>query len=251
MRLCEDVQFVRWKPDFSSSGLVSPRWTKLVFDGFELCNGAESVDWLENPVQVILCEACGLSDCEVGGYVQISRLGEHILWTVPHTDPDDDFESHQYQCLPALVRLGTLLISTETWSRWCRKVRKLPVPDELPATRRTDLAAAWMREAPWSIRPLAPLDAYARLERFLLASDHGERDEALQRIESLVAWINEDPEASVPGRIVPAERVIGERETWFFDTQPLDEWTAIVHTDSGLTLSFGDSWALLPSPLVG
>jgi hypothetical protein len=57
-----------WSPDFSASGLRSPSWTRLRVDSQESCNALADVVWSLNPVQVQLCEVCGIP------WVQLGRL---------------------------------------------------------------------------------------------------------------------------------------------------------------------------------
>src|SRR5688572_22598831 len=81
MIACEDAVLETWRPDFSSSSQRDPTWTRATCFGAVLCNSLEWPEWLENPVQVCLWEACGHAGCESGGYVHVSRLGSHMLWT--------------------------------------------------------------------------------------------------------------------------------------------------------------------------
>lgn len=92
MLVCENADFDPWRPNFSSSEQPSPFWTKLICGGEQLANGLEDVDWFDEPaVQVELCESCGFGGCSSGGYVHVSRIGRHVLWTAPHVDLDNPF----------------------------------------------------------------------------------------------------------------------------------------------------------------
>src|SRR5688500_17319503 len=86
MLLCDAPEFERWKPDFSSSGQESPDWTRVTCAGELVTNALEWIDWEDLPVQAVLCEQCGVTGCELGGRVQLSRLGDHVLWTAPEID---------------------------------------------------------------------------------------------------------------------------------------------------------------------
>jgi hypothetical protein len=113
--VCASPEFVPWRPDLVSSGQPNPTWTKLVCDGVVLCNSLEWVDWVEDPVQVRICEACGIPGCEHGGYVRITRCGSHLLWTRPRVDTDDDWEPEELTLLNALEQAGAVLIPTAAW----------------------------------------------------------------------------------------------------------------------------------------
>src|SRR5690242_359655 len=86
MLLCDAPEFERWMPDFSTSGQRSPEWTRVTCGGEQITNALEWIDWDERPVQVVLCEQCGVSGCAVGGRAHVSRAGDHVLWTAPEID---------------------------------------------------------------------------------------------------------------------------------------------------------------------
>jgi len=83
MVFCSSPSFETWSPDFSSSELTNPTWTRLRLDRTELCNSLEFVDWINNPVQVQICDACGTVGCASGGYIHLSTIGEFVIWTRP------------------------------------------------------------------------------------------------------------------------------------------------------------------------
>src|SRR5437764_5581258 len=92
MLVCEAPELVPWRPDFSTSGQDDPDWTKLVCGGIELCNTLEAANWTDEwAVQVDVCDACGYIHCRSGGWVHVSRLGSHVLWTPP------DIAPHEYR----------------------------------------------------------------------------------------------------------------------------------------------------------
>jgi hypothetical protein len=74
----------QWSPDFSSSGLPNPIWTRVKFRGAELYNSLEWTEWNRNPVQVQICDTCGNARLPSGGYVHVSAVQDILLWTAPH-----------------------------------------------------------------------------------------------------------------------------------------------------------------------
>jgi hypothetical protein len=132
--ICDRVESVSWRPDFSSSGQASPDWTRLECAGEVLANGLEWVEWEDEPVQVILCEQCGCAGCAEGGRIHLSRLGDHVIWSAPHE------RNERWAPAPAVERHGAVAIPGATWDVWAR------VPRNLPATQRRDLFAAWRGE---------------------------------------------------------------------------------------------------------
>src|SRR5258708_21087094 len=83
MVFCDQPTLEKWSPDFSTSGLSNPLWTRVKYSGVELCNSLEWADWTVNPVQVQICDACGTLGCASGGYVHVSTLQDVVLWTGP------------------------------------------------------------------------------------------------------------------------------------------------------------------------
>ena len=110
MIVCEDAQLVVWRPDFSSSGqVIKPRWTKLIVDETVLGNALEWIDWRDDPVQVTLCEECGIGHCSSGGYVHVSRIGRDLLWTRPQLVNRDERDEWEHAVLPTLRQGGPIL----------------------------------------------------------------------------------------------------------------------------------------------
>src|SRR4051794_12207457 len=116
MRFCDQPVFERWSPDFSSSGLANPVWTRAKCDGSELCNSLEWTDWEDDPVQVQLCDACGTPGCASGGYARISALAGFVLWTPPRLhDNKEQFDFRMFSA-NALEKFGSILISPRGWA---------------------------------------------------------------------------------------------------------------------------------------
>jgi len=84
MVLCDQPIIEKWSPDFSTSGVPDPHWTRLRHGQTVLCNSLEWIEWSGNPVQVELCDACGTVGCASGGYVHVSAFGNVVLWTMPN-----------------------------------------------------------------------------------------------------------------------------------------------------------------------
>jgi hypothetical protein len=201
MLLCDAPESERWTPDFSSSGQRPTEWTRVTCDGLQLINGCEWVDWDADPVQVVLCEACGITDCESGGYVRVTRLGDHVLWTAPVVA--DEWDRRQYETTQAVRAAGAVAIPAVVWATW----PGVPAPASLPAARRADLRAAWEASAP----PRA--DA--------IASDAGSLEDAFALVDAAARWFDGDAEARA---LVPAGRGV---VTLFYESPRFTEWTPV------------------------
>ena len=130
VHICEDAVVERWNPDFSSSGQRSPIWHRVVCGQRVITNSLEWVGWGGNPVQVILCDACGHPGCASGGYVHLSRLAEYVLLTSPQTDASCTEMSSELA--PRFLRtLGAIAIDGTTWNNWSDGVPQLVKSEQL------------------------------------------------------------------------------------------------------------------------
>src|SRR5262245_3089002 len=176
MIACDDAVLEQWHPDFSSSGQSNPSWTRATCCGVLLCNSLEWAHWLENPVQVVLCDACGHAGCASGGYVHISRLGDHLLWTRPQINESDTWEQDQYHPAWPLRRFGAVILTLRTWARWREVVSDLPAPDQLPAASGRELLNAWLLSMRGEYRVASASELIPSLRERVLASDSFEAE---------------------------------------------------------------------------
>lgn len=219
MLVCDAPEFVRWRPDFSSSGQSAPDWTQVRCDGHQLTNGAEWVEWDENPVQVVLCEECGYVHCAMGGYVHASRVRDHVLWTPPRLPVTDDEEHdrEEYAASATLQAYGAVAIPAAVWATW----PAARVIDALPRTRRSDLLAAWRAAAP------PREDA--------IGTDLGLLEDAFAAVDAVERWFAAEPEAVVDALVPLGEGGV----TVFYDRPRFTEWTPAVRVGDAVLPVFG------------
>jgi hypothetical protein len=254
--ICTDPEFVAWRPDFSSSEQASPQWTRLLCGGVQLTNAIDAVDWLgEWPaVQVELCESCGFAGCESGGYVHVSRLEGDVLWTPPHIDLGDPFETYQYRPSDPVRQHGGVAIPIEDWEAWRRQVPELPPADDFAPTLRRDLLAAWRGEAQIFGRFDSPDDLVEFARRHVVAADPSSVEDALVQLDAVASWLQREPDAAVEGALVGAPASGAGVETLYldvpdtFDRDVLREWRATASIDGAATLVVGGGLVLVPPP---
>lgn len=253
--VCANAEFIPWRPDFSSSQQASPYWTKLICGAEQLSNSIDAVDWFDDPaVQVELCESCGLAGCASGGYVHVSRLGRHLLWTPPHVDLNDPFESYQYRPSKPLRRYGGIAIPLDEWERWRRQFVNLPPADAFAQAARRDLLAAWRGEA----QIFREFDDPTRLVQLVreraVAADPSSVDQALADVEAIADWLTAAPDTPVKGELVS---LLGEEavvETIYldvpdtFDRPHLREWSGAARIAGKVSPVFGGQLVLAPAP---
>ena len=69
--------------DLSSSGQQGLTVSQLFADGVELINALELVDWDEEKIQFLICEACGSTNCKPGDWVSLRKSDSLILILPP------------------------------------------------------------------------------------------------------------------------------------------------------------------------
>ena len=244
MILCDRATLQAWTPDFSPSEQASPRWTRLVCDGLELCNSMEGTEWCDAPAQVIVCDACGCPGCASGGYVHISRLGRSLLWTTPEVNRADDFERTNYHAPPALAGRGCAVIPLRRWSAWRRRFANLPEAASFPRTRRIDLAQAWAMEGRAPGRGV--LDRLAPVLRH--GPDETEARESVAALRRLLGWVRSSPDQPVEGRLDGESAIPASVERLPVEVPglPAEAWPSLARWGGAVTFAFGDGLVYVP-----
>jgi len=222
-------------------------WTRAHSGGFLLTNSVEWVEWSDNPVQVIICAACGYSHCASGDYVHISRLGDLVLWSVPQFDESDEWMASQYTPPAAVRRFGAIGVPESEWRRLHALSDRVPSSQAIaPATRRA-LADSWRLSAQGPARAERLESVLPTLRRQLRATDSLAPDGAIERLEPLVAWLAEDPEAPVEGRICRAGSVGATVTTLSFDGSREHDWPALAFVASQPVLALSRDLVFIPA----
>lgn len=227
MKICSDIALEKWTPDFSSSGQVSPTWTRSLCEKVEFFNSLEWIAWTDNPVQVVLCDACGHEGCAAGGYVHVSRLGDFVLWTRPQVDAEGSWEATQYEAAWPLKRFGAIAIPKRAWDEW-RMISSLPQIDAFTPANGGAIFDAWFLAPARSRRidEIVPM-----LKDGLLGCDSLELTDATERV---ARWIErlKDRSASFANASLRSPTAIGARiETLYFDGPADEDWPALAITD--------------------
>ena len=239
MLVCEAPELVSWRPDFSSSGQADPSWTKLVCGGEEICNTLEGANWTDTwAVQVEVCRECGYVGCSSGGWVHVSRLGGHLLWTPAEIDLDDQDADWEYRPPTYLRDQGAVAIPIDRWDRWRSSFRDLPAAPAFQPTRRGDLGRAWQQP-----------------ERFdLLAAESETMEEAAVHLRAVADWLAVG-DLPVEGELVHAAALGARLETLYvdvpdaFDRPQLREWRPYAVAEGGLAPAFDGGWTIDPAPI--
>jgi len=227
MLVCDKWTIETWQPDFSSSGLASPTWTRVRSNGVELCNSLEWIEWRDNPVQVQTCDACGTTGCASGGYVHLSVIQDLVLWTTPQIKVNE-VGSPGYFSATAPARFGALEFPRDTWESFRTAANQIPEIGTFEHANRRAIIDAWVQGPgrPKALDRLLPM-----LRARLLAVDTLEIADALHWIEYWLRWFEEDTDNPVKGTLVSQvpEMPI---ETLYFDGPRDEDWPALAkHRD--------------------
>jgi len=243
MKVCSDISLETWRPEFSSSGQANPTWTRIRCLGNELCNSLEWAEWAENPVQVVLCDACGSVGCASGGYTHVSQLDDFILWTTPQIAASDDWTTSRYAPASALAQLGAIAIAKSTWELWKVRVSQLPDVSVFSKANGAALADAWRLGPgrPRSIEDLVPM-----LRARLLGCDTMEPREAIDRVQRWIERLAADAATPVAGVLRPPQEVGAQIEILYFDGPTEQDWPALAIRGSADFLLLDREHAYVP-----
>ncbi len=147
MFFCDNPTLEIWNPDFSTSGLPSPTWTRVKYGGVELCNSLEWTHWATNPVQVQICDVCGTAGCASGGYVHVSALGEIVLWTMPRREMSDAIEGKLFEA-SGVARRGAIAFPNSVWTSLHAAALEVPETAVLPRSDGESICDAWIVNPP-------------------------------------------------------------------------------------------------------
>ncbi len=244
MVFCSSPQIQTWTPSFRDSGLANPIWHRLRLDGVDLCNSLESVDWRASPTQVELCDHCGSPGCASGGYVQVSRIGDLILWPDPQVPGDDDFARAQYAKAWPLTSLGAIAFPASVWNQLATGFPDIPRFDDIAAASSRAVCDAWV-SGPG--RDTSATDLVSSLGERLVACDTLDNRTAIAAVD---AWINRllSPGSAAQLRLIERDTLTATIETLYFDGPSSADWPAFARVNDRLYPYLGHAcqYVLLP-----
>jgi len=214
-----------------------------MFKGIVLCNSLEWAEWAQNPVQVEICEQCGIVRCATGGYVHASRISEHIFLTRPRATDDDTWSEEEYTPGAAIRQFGALAVPTAIWQRWGQVV-SLPSATVFPMATGEVLGDVWLSGIPsyYGCHTLA--DVLPMLRRYLLAADSMEIDLAIAKVAELISLIEKWTGRPTDGSMIPIPSEALKVEKLYLDGPTCKEWPAFAMKDNKALPLLSSEWAL-------
>ncbi len=170
--------------DFSSSGGDTFDVTELWAEEELLANAIEFIDWSNDPVQVRVCEKCGVTGCEPGGWLSL-RSGGSTALLIPAFSRMAENPS-EYAPPKNVARVGGLIISCSVYDSMRHLIPGLPHPDALPRLSCNEAALVLQASAPG--RVLGKFPSPPRLEHSrVLASDPENVKEQIDALNSVLS----------------------------------------------------------------
>jgi hypothetical protein len=240
---CHCPTLEKWSPDFSSSGLPNPIWTRVLCDETELCNSLEWTEWIQNPVQVQLCDACGTVGCASGGYIQLSAIGDYVFWTTPQSDKVSEGVDAPFPAA-ALVKFGAVAFPNEAWERL--RSAEYEVPEARCVSRANGLA---LLDA-WAVgpgRPRAVDRLLPMLRTRLLSGETLEPAAAIEWIERWLNWFHSKGDLPINGNIISPDLAKTPIETLYFDGPRAEDWPALARFGEGFVPALDPTHIFIPA----
>jgi len=208
-----------------------------------LCNDLYGADFVrsnqvDNPEQVMNCYGCGEWGCASAAKVQISKMGEYILWSPPVWF-DDPIELAHDGRFHLLTEWGSLLFPISAWS----EKTKTDIT-AFPAATRLDLMLSWLLEYYRLETINDQFELMAKVHQRLIKGTNLDKLTILKHLEQLITWFEAFPEESLNGNFVQANRVSAQIEHIYL-VDPTQEWPAFAMGDGHVYPAFGDGWVYL------
>ncbi len=189
--LISDIKVSRRRLDFSSSGQGSFTATEVYSGNSRLVNAIELLDFSDGLVQVLVCEACGISGCEPGSWVAIRRVGETVVF-VPAVDAmqEDDWGTTEYSPPEYMKNYGPLVFGPGVYEDMRAKTGRFPKLSNLKDIASREVLAASQLTAPG--RVLGPLGTLPELDpENIVAVTEGDLDDEIAAFGRLISTIND------------------------------------------------------------
>jgi hypothetical protein len=191
----ESIEHVPRVLDFSSSGQGLREVTTLIADGICIANAVSLLDFanIDERLQVHICENCGVTGCEPGGWITLRRLGSAILWVPCFEAMAADVAAAREYAPPTYER-GLPIFGAVTYEALRRHIPEFPPIELVAPLRSRDAIRLLQWHAPGRVLGRFPDPPRLRREA-VLASDLGELDRAVDALEATVAgaWENDRP----------------------------------------------------------
>ena len=238
MWLIEDFEIRTIQLDFTSSSGGRPRSRSIFANEVQLVNAADFVKFSVDPIQVHVCEQCGVVGCSTGGYVRLRRVGEYCIWL-----PDfasmlaRSWESQQFAPPGYLEDQGIPVIHCSTYAKLESEIGQFPSFQDLRQLLASDAARIVQWDAPLNL--LRTVTARPTLvKQVVLAVSEGDVECELNLLQATLNWFLDQPDR-------PVEIAVGGRPvTFYVDGPHFPSWTPMQKHEEFSALQFIDQLAV-------
>lgn len=239
MILCNDIE--------STTGLANPGWTQLQSGGYTITNCAELVVWDADPVQLILCDSCGIPNCSSGGYGIIRRTKGHVIICPPNPSTFNSWELTEYEESHELRKAKGFLIPLATWRSLRENIEELPNEASIQTLTRREILELWFLGTPLLRECESVEEALEIIQDKTLALDSLDIEDGVEHFENLVNWALKDPELSIEIDFAIDSNFMTTVETFYFDGPVENYWPAlhIEEHDQIANFAFGEGIVLV------
>jgi hypothetical protein len=132
MRQIKNPEIKPAKLDFSPSGQAPLKASQLLSDRIQIINALELVDWDEEKIQLLICEACGNTHCKSGDWVSL-RKSDSLILILPAFEAvsGEDSDKEEYQPPSYLKQKGIAYFDRATYENLRSKHFAFPALDKI------------------------------------------------------------------------------------------------------------------------
>lgn len=234
----------RTKLDFTSSEQGFREVSQLVYDGVVLINAIELTDWEADGTQLIICDRCGFTHCETGGWATIRRAGNNVfLFPAFELLETSGNSADEYAPPPYIRKFGIPYFSVTVYKDLVDKNLGFPVIDTILPIEMLDAMRLAQLETPYRMFGEPPIvDLKPEKKALAIASSEGELDDQLNKVEELLRVHYDDRRTAHLRPVTPDDKII----SIFLDAADFIEWKPLVKSKAGWMLRLEDDFVIEP-----
>ena len=226
--------------DFSSSDQGKPTYTTLKADDEVLINMIELFESDDNSTfQFLICEHCGITQCQPGNWLSIRQSGNYILFIPAFEEMLKEPELSEYTPPYFFNTMGAFVVTTNSFEALKENVPAFKNLTTIKQLTGFEASSLYKWDTPHRMFGNFPNFTTLRLSRILCTSELDEQILGSTIIDKLKAI-----ESQKTVRLVSLD----ENDipiTLFLDGKTTTHWKAICKTQNGMELMIGDNYKFL------
>jgi len=138
--------------DFTSSGQRNINVLGIYIEGDVLCNAHELFDWdpHEDGAQFLICEACGIIQCEPGNWATFRKIADIVI-VMPLFHKilcEDKFETTEFTPPYIIRKRGIAFFNADVYRQFQSEFSKFPEYEKIPLLKQNEALRAIQHDAP-------------------------------------------------------------------------------------------------------